>query len=173
MLRSELIETAASPSCSVPNTYANDALTQHVAVPAAGQPLTETWSASGGWTVQAPPSNVNTLFLVDPDRLYDAYGQSSAGGGPPGVDDVLQQLTSTINSGAGGMVGAIVPVEGNPQTAADYSRVDANACSVQAANQVVSDISATVRGLEAAYPSSPTSSSSARTTRSPWVVCPT
>ena len=152
VLRSELIETAASPSCSVPNTYANDALTQNVAVPASGQPLTETWSASSGWSLQAPPSNVNTLFLVDPDRLYDAYGQSSAGGGPPGVNDVLQQLTSTINSGAGGMVGAIVPVEGNPQTAADYSAWDANACSVQAANQVVSDISATVRGLEAAYP---------------------
>ena len=152
VLRSELIETAASPSCSVPNTYANDALTQNVAVPAAGQPLTETWSASSGWSLQAPPSNVNTLFLVDPDRLYDAYGQSSSGGGQPGVNDVLQQLTSTINSGAGGMVGAIVPVEGNPQTAADYSAWDANACSVQAANQVVSDISATVRGLEAAYP---------------------
>ncbi len=152
VLRSELIETAASPSCSVPNTYANDALTQNVAVPAAGQPLTETWSASSGWSLQAPPANVNTLFLVDPDRLYDAYGQSSSGGGPPGVNDVLQQLTSTINSGAGGMVGAIVPVEGNPQTAADYSAWDANSCSVQAANQVVSDISATVRGLEAAYP---------------------
>ena len=50
------------------------------------------------------------------------------------------------------MVGAIVSVEGNPQTAADYSAWDANSCSVQAANQVVSDISTTVRGLEAAYP---------------------
>ena len=76
-LRSQLIETAASPSCSVPSTYNDDHLTQNVAVPAAEQPLTETWSASGGWSLQAPPANVNTLFLIDPDRLYDAYGQSS------------------------------------------------------------------------------------------------
>jgi hypothetical protein len=153
-LRSELVETTASPSCSVPSTYSNgkDTLNQNVAVPAAGQPLTETWSASAGWSLQAPPANVNTLFLVDPDRLYDAYGQSSAGAGQPGVNDVLSQLTSTINSGAGGMVGAVVPVEGNPQTAADYSAWDASPCSVQAANKVVSDISATVRSLEDAYP---------------------
>ena len=158
-LRSELIPTAASPTCSVPTTYANDVLTQNVAVPASGAPLTETWtpsssSSTGGvWSQQAPPAGVNTLFLIDPDRLYDAYGQSStSGSGHPGVNDVLQQLTTTINSGAGGMVGAIVPVEGDPQTAADYTAWDANPCSVQAANQVVSDISATVRSLEAEYP---------------------
>ena len=151
-LRSQLIQTVNSPSCSVPTTYDNDALNQDVAVPGAGQPLTETWSASGGWSLQAPPANVNTLFLIDPDRLYDAYGQSSADDGHPGANEVLQQLTSTINSGAGGMVGAIVPVEGNTQTAADYHAWDTNACSVQAANKVVSDISATVRSLEAAYP---------------------
>ena len=152
-LRSQLIQTAASPACSVPNTYANDALTQHVAVPASGQPLVETWSASGGWTMQAAPSGVNTIFLVNPDRLFDAYGQSSTGtGGQPGVNDVLQQLTTTINSGAGGMVGAIVPVEGNAQTAADYTAWDASPCSVQAANKVVADISATVRSLESTYP---------------------
>ncbi len=152
-LRSELIPTAASPSCAVPTTYANDALTQHVAVPASGQPLTETWSASGGWSVQAPPSNVNTVFLVDPDRLYDAYGQSQGTAGHPGVNEVMQKLTTTASSGAGGLVGAIVPVEGDPQTAADYTAWDANPCSVAAANKVVSDISATVRSLETAYPS--------------------
>ncbi len=151
-LRSQLITTAASPTCAAPNTYNNDALTQHVAVPTSGQPLVESWSASGGWSLQPAPAGVNTLFLVDPDRLYDAYGQSSSGGGQPGVNDVLQQLTTTINSGAGGMVGAIVPVEGNAQTAADYSAWDLHPCSVPAANQVVSDISATVRSLEATYP---------------------
>ena len=150
-LRSQLIQTAASPSCSVPATYANDALTQNVAVPSAGQPLAETWSVSGGWTLQQPPAGVNTLFLVNPDRLYDAYGQSSSGG-HPGVNDVLHQLTTTINSGAGGMVGAIVPVEGDAQTSADYTAWDASPCSVQAANKVAGDISATVRNLEAAYP---------------------
>ncbi len=151
-LRSQLIQTAASPSCAVPTTYANDALTQHVAVPGSGQPLVESWSASGGWSLQPAPAGVNTLFLVNPDRLYDAYGQSSTGGGQPGVNDVLQQLTTTMNSGAGGMVGAIVPVEGNAQTAADYTAWDASPCSVQAANKVVSDIGATVRSLEATYP---------------------
>ena len=154
-LRSQLITTAASPSCAAPNTYKNDALTQGV-VPSSGQPLVETWSASGGngtgvWSLQPAPTGVNTLFLVNPDRLYDAYGQSSSGG-QPGVNDVLQQLTTTINSGAGGMVGAIVPVEGDAQTAADYTAWDASPCSVPAANKVVSDISATVRSLEATYP---------------------
>ena len=151
-LRSQLIPTATSPSCSVPSTYANDALTQHVAVPASGQPLVENWSASGGWTLATAPAGVNTLFLINPDRLYNAYGQSSSGGGQPGVNDVLSQLTSTVTSGAGGMAGAIVPVEGDAQTAADYTAWDASPCSVQAANKVVSDINATVRGLEAAYP---------------------
>ncbi len=103
------------------------------------------------WTLQSAPAGVNTLFLVNPDRLFDAYGQSSSGG-HPGVNDVLHQLTTTINSGAGGMVGAIVPVEGAAQTAADYTAWDASPCSVPAANKVVSDISATVRSLEATYP---------------------
>ena len=50
------------------------------------------------------------------------------------------------------MIGAVVPVEGSAQTAQDYEAWDANPCSVSAANTVVSDISQTVRSIEAANP---------------------
>ena len=126
--------SSPTPSCSVPATYNSD-------TPTLGETLPP---------VTSYPPNVNTLFLVDPDRLLEAYGAGGPGAETPGEQDIMSALQNIISKHVNGMIGAVVPVEGSPQTANDYEAWDANPCSVSAANTVVSDISQTVRSIEAA-----------------------
>jgi hypothetical protein len=134
VLRDEVTPTTSTPACSVPPTYAHDTPT-----------LNETLPTSY-------PKNVNTLFLVNPDRLLEAYGAGGAGAQTPGEQDVMSALQNITSQHVNGMIGAIVPVEGSAQTASDYEAWDANPCSVSAANTVESDINQTVRGIETANP---------------------
>ena len=134
VLRDEVTPSSPTPSCSVPPTYAND-------TPTLGETLPTSY-----------PKNVNTLFLVDPDRLLEAYGAGGPGASAPGEQDVISALQNIVAKDVNGMIGAIVPVEGSAQTAADYEAWDANPCSVSAANTVESDINQTVRSIEAANP---------------------
>ena len=175
----------ADPDSGVADVFGADHLRQRRPDPerggaGSGQPLTETWtpsssSSTGGvWSQQAPPAGVNTLFLSTPTASTTPTGNRRPAVRPPGVNDVLQQLTTTIDSGAGGMVGAIVPVEGDPQTAADYTRLGRQPVfgpGRQPGGERHQRHGAQPRGCVSRP--SPTSSSSARTTRSPWAACQT
>ncbi len=134
VLRDEVTPTTPTPACSVPPTYANDTPT-----------LSETLPTSY-------PKNVNTLFLVNPDRLLEAYGAGGPGAQTPGEQDVMSALQNITSQDVNGMIGAVVPVEASVQTASDFQAWDANPCSVSAANTVESDINQTVRSIEAAHP---------------------
>ena len=136
VLRDEVTPGSPTPSCSVPPTYTNDTPTLGETLPA----------------VTSYPKNVNTLFLVDPDRLLEAYGAGGQGAQAPGEQDVMSALQNITSHDVNGMIGAVVPVEGSAQTAQAYGAWDASPCSVSAANTVASDINQTVLSIEAANP---------------------
>jgi WD40-like Beta Propeller Repeat/Peptidase family C25 len=93
--------------------------------------------------IPALPANVNTLILVNQKRLGDTYGATA-------MNDVMAKLNQLARRADLGIVGAVVPVEGDPGVAAAYGAWDANPCSPAAANRVVSEIGRLLDGLEPA-----------------------
>jgi len=90
-------------------------------------------------------SNVNTLFIVDQKRLGDLYGSTAASA-------VMTSLATLAGRADLGVVGAVLPVEGDADVAAKYAAWDANPCSPVAANDVVAAINAVVDGYRGALP---------------------
>ena len=116
--------TGLNPSCSI--SYPN-------AAPAAGT------------LPSSYPSNVNTLFLVNTQRLTEAYGSSAE-------QSVMSDLSQVASDSGDGVVGAVVPVDGDAATQAAYGEWQANACSVDGANAVVAKISDLVDQIRADHP---------------------
>ncbi len=81
------------------------------------------------------PSSAKALYLVDPGRMAARDGAAST----QSMLAKLQQLANATD-------GVVVPVEGNPRvsTTAAFSAWDANPCSVEAANAVVTAINEVV-----------------------------
>ena len=102
-----------------------------------------TFPFAGQGTVGTTPGNVasdvNTLFIVDQKRLGDLYGASAA-------DGVMSSLNTLAGRSDLGVIGAVIPVDGDPTVAAKFDAWDANPCSPVAANDVVAAINALVDG---------------------------
>jgi uncharacterized protein YjbI with pentapeptide repeats len=102
-----------------------------------------TFPFAGEGTVGTMPgsiaSNVNTLFIVDQKRLGDLYGASAANG-------VMSSLTTLAGRSDLGVIGAVVPVDGDSNVASKLGTWDANPCSPVAANDVVAAINSVVDG---------------------------
>jgi hypothetical protein len=122
LLQANLLSGATSPSC-----------------PAITYPYTMPSPASGPVTVLA---GVNTLFLVDTQRLSAAFG-------PATEATIMSDLQAVASDSAAGVNGAIVPVDSYASVQAAYSAWNANPCSVNGANDVVAAISAVVDQIEA------------------------
>jgi hypothetical protein len=90
------------------------------------------------------PSGVNTLFLVDTQRLTAAF--------PSGEPTIMSDLEEVASDSAAGVSGAIIPVDAYPTVQAAYTLWNENPCSVDAANDVVAAISAVVDQVRADNP---------------------
>ncbi len=90
-------------------------------------------------------SNVNTLFVVDQQRLGDLYGAAAA-------DGVMTSLSALAGRSDLGVIGAVLPVEGDAGVAAKFAAWDANPCSPVAANDVVAAINALVDTYRSSLP---------------------
>ncbi len=97
--------------------------------------------ASGPVTI---PTGVNTLFLVDTQRLTASYGASAEA-------TIMTDLDNVASDSSAGVVGAVIPVDSYAQVQNAYATWNANPCSVTGANGVVSAISAVVDQIRAAY----------------------
>ncbi|HMD45757.1 MAG TPA: PKD domain-containing protein, partial [Acidimicrobiales bacterium] len=91
------------------------------------------------------PANVNTLFLVDTQRLAAGYGPVAEG-------QVLTALDTVASDGADGVRGLVVPVDSDPATQNAFTTFDQDPCNVQSANAVVQAVSALVDSTRAAHP---------------------
>jgi Tol biopolymer transport system component len=89
------------------------------------------------------PANVNTLILVNRKRLGDTYGAGA-------MNDVMAKLNELAGRADLGIVGAVVPVEGDSAVADAYGDWDQNPCSPAAANEVVRQIGQLIDRIEPA-----------------------
>jgi CSLREA domain-containing protein len=94
------------------------------------------------------PAGVNTLFLVNRQRLEAAYGTTAA-------DAVMTAVGNVAGAAELGVRGAIIAVDdpANAAVAGAYSTWNAAPCSVDAANRVASAIADLVDQHRSAYPS--------------------
>jgi hypothetical protein len=126
LLRANLLGGATSPSCP-PIAYPHP-------MPAA---------PSG--PVSFPPG-VNTLFLVDAERLTAAFGTAATA-------TVMSDMQAVASDSGAGVIGAIVPVDAYANVQSAYASWDANPCSVPDGNDVVAAIAAVVDQIRADQPS--------------------
>jgi len=91
------------------------------------------------------PAGVNTLFLVDTQRLTAAYGAAAEG-------QVMSAVNAVATDGADGVNGAVVPVDSDPATQGAFATFNNDPCNVGAANGVVKAISSLVDSIRAAHP---------------------
>jgi ABC-type transport system substrate-binding protein len=105
---------------------------------------------AGEGTARALPAsyspNVNTLFLVDAKRIGDTYGAAAE-------TSVMNGLAALAARTDLGVSGAVVPVEGSTTVASAYGAWDANPCSPELANAVVSGIGTLIDNVRATHPS--------------------
>jgi Tol biopolymer transport system component len=119
--------------------------------PPAGQPapVPRVFPHAGEGTAGTLPTTfdkyLNTLFLVDAQRIGDTYGAAAESN----VMDALNALASRTDLGVNG---AVVPVEGDPTVAAAYKAWDADPYSPDLANGVVRAIGALIDGIHATHP---------------------
>jgi Bacterial Ig domain len=125
-LRIEVQKPAPQPACA-PRSFAN----------APGAPGTAP-------PVSSLPSDLNTVFVVNRDRLQRTYGDAAA-----------QSVTSALTSLAGrsdlGVVGAVLPVD--TSAAGAMTTWDASPCSATLANAAAGAVSAAIETVRAARPS--------------------
>jgi choice-of-anchor C domain-containing protein len=98
------------------------------------------------------PSGVNTLFLVDTQRLTAAFGASSEATIMSDLEEVTSGTGSGGQPGETGVDGAIVPVDAYSTVQNAYAQWNSNPCSVAAANAVVAAIAAVVDQIRANNP---------------------
>ena len=88
---------------------------------------------------------VNTLFLVDTERLTAAFGTAATA-------TVMSDMQAVASDSAAGVIGAIVPVDAYANVQSAYASWDANPCSVPDGNDVVAAIAAVVDQIRADNP---------------------
>lgn len=95
-------------------------------------------------TIPTPiPSDVNTLFIVNQERLGDVYGAAAASS----VMTALNTLAAHAD-----VKGVVIPVEDNSYVATAYEAWDLKPCSATAANNVVTEISYLIYQLQLGLP---------------------
>jgi uncharacterized protein YjbI with pentapeptide repeats len=129
LLQANILGGATSPSCPDGISYLGSV---------ASQP-----PASGPVTI---PNGANTLFLVDTQRLSAAFGTSDK-------SQIMTDLQNVATDRSAGVIGGIVPVDSYSSVQDAYSTWNANPCSVDAANGVVSAISSVIDQIRASTPS--------------------
>ena len=120
LLQANILGGATAPSCPGAISYLGS--------------LGSQTPASGPVSV---PSGVNTLFLVDTQRLSAAFGQSAEA-------QIMTQLQTVASDSSAGVVGAVIPVDAYSDVQAAYADWNSNPCSVDSANEVVAAISSVV-----------------------------
>ncbi|MGC9961907.1 MAG: Ig-like domain repeat protein, partial [Acidimicrobiales bacterium] len=142
LLQANLLGGGTTPTCpgiAYPNTLAD---------PSTGPPATLAIPSGAATVTPAGATNVsgtlNTLFLVDTQRLTAAFGATAE---TNIMNDIQADATTT------GVVGAIVPVDAWASVQSAYSIWNPDPCSVIGGNDVVSAISSVVDSIEAKYPS--------------------
>jgi uncharacterized repeat protein (TIGR01451 family) len=96
--------------------------------------------------IPAISAAVNTLFIVNQERLGDTYGATAANG-------VMTALGALAGRADLGMSGAVIPVEGYSEVAQAYAAWDEdNPCSPLLANDVVMAIASRINEMRAAHP---------------------
>ncbi len=143
LLRANLLTGATSPSCpAITYPYSN-------LNPA---------PATGPTTV---PTGTNTLFLLDTQRLTEAFGSgtpstpaspTSAGTLGSGEAGIMSLLQAVAGDHGAGVTGAIVPLDSYSTVQAAYQAWNSNPCSIAGANGVVTAISNVVDQIVAANP---------------------
>jgi hypothetical protein len=93
-------------------------------------------------TLPSLPSDLNTLVLVNEQRIGDTYGAAAE-------SDVVAALTRFAGDRSLGVSGAVIPVEGLAQ--AQYDTWDANPCDVSAANAVANAIADEIAQVQATH----------------------
>ena len=93
-------------------------------------------------SLPAMGASVNTLFLVDTQRLSAAFGAAAKAA-------VMSDVEAVAGDTAAGVDGAAVPVDAYSVVRDVYATWDADPCSVEAANGVVAAISAQVDAIRA------------------------
>ncbi len=101
--------------------------------------------AAGGINYAGLPAGLNTIFLVNEERLTHQYGATATA-------DILASINAVIASGANGVVGAIVPVNDDSAVQTAYAAWDLNPCDPEAANAVVGSITSVIDQIQAARP---------------------
>ncbi len=98
------------------------------------------------------PANVNTLFLVDTQRLAAAFGTDAEAAIMSDLQEVATGTDSDHQPNSTGVIGAIIPVDSYSTVQNAYSQWNSNPCSVDAANGVVAAIAAVVDQLREGNP---------------------
>ncbi len=98
------------------------------------------------------PSNVNTLFLVNTERMSAAFGSAFDDPTESTKETVVTDLNVIASDSRAGVIGAVIPVDTYSTVQAAYVAWNANPCSVDAANGVVTAIAAVVDQIRAQYP---------------------
>jgi CSLREA domain-containing protein len=101
------------------------------------------------------PSNLNTIILVDEQRLGDTYGlnQAENANNQLGEQEALAKLHHLAGDSSLGVSGVVVPVETIPGVQSHYNTWDSNPCDPSSANAVANAIADEVDAIVAARPS--------------------
>jgi Tol biopolymer transport system component len=133
---------------SSPDPYTLRITTQappQVSCPARTFPFPGGGTAGSVPAISSLPNNLNTLILVNEQRIGNTYGAASE-------TSVITSLNHLATADASlGVSGAVIPVEGLAQT--QYNAWDANPCSVDAANNIANVIANEITAVKAARPS--------------------
>jgi hypothetical protein len=92
------------------------------------------------------PANLNTIILVDEQRLGDTYGSAAE-------TTAVAKLNHLAGDASLGVSGVVVPVETIPGVQALYNTWDSNPCDPNAANAVANAIADEVVAIKNARPS--------------------
>ena len=97
------------------------------------------------------PDGLNTLFLLDTQRLAATFGQDGADQVQASVNGLVNYLNGSGQS-ALGVTAAALPVDGSSNVRDAYAAWDANPCSTAAANGTVKSITALLQSIRQTHP---------------------
>ena len=97
------------------------------------------------------PDGLNTLFLLDTQRLAATFGQAGADQVQASVDGLVNYLNGSGQS-AFGVTAAALPVDGSPDVRDAYTEWDRNPCSTAAANATVKSITGLLQSIRQDHP---------------------
>ena len=97
------------------------------------------------------PDGLNTLFLLNTQRLAATYGQAGADQVQASVDNLVNYLNGSGQS-ALGVTAAALPVDGSADVRDQYAAWDQNPCSTAAANATVKSITGLLQSIRQTHP---------------------